>query len=171
MWRLCIATASEHIRTACVLQHMMEPLGDTLLFGCEEECWQSGSQLSEAAGARALPVITSPQRMRAGLTGTASTSTDRSQIGRPASRNGKQRNDRWCAQVPVIIKVPMARFQGVAYAWIKATGTLRLDPDSALSANTFRTIAPLNNKVMELRKVSAPAHALPGSPERQHLCT
>ncbi|CAK0787464.1 hypothetical protein CVIRNUC_010684 [Coccomyxa viridis] len=56
-------------------------------------------------------------------------------------------------KVPVIIKVPMARFQGVAYAWIKATGTLRLDPDSALSANTFRTIAPLNNKVMELRKI------------------
>ena len=68
----------------------------------------------------------------------------------------------------MIIKVPMARFQGVAYNWIKATGTLRLDPDSALSANTFRTIAPLNNKVMELRKVKAPAHALPGSPERQH---
>ena len=55
----------------------------------------------------------------------------------------------------MIIKVPMARFQGVAYNWIKATGTLRLDPDSALSANTFRTIAPLNNKVMELRKVRA----------------
>ena len=30
--------------------------------------------------------------------------------------------------MPVIIKVPMARFQGVAYNWIKATGTLRLDP-------------------------------------------
>ena len=56
-------------------------------------------------------------------------------------------------QVPVIIKVPMARFQGVAYNWIKATGTLRLDPDSLLNANTFRTYAPLNNKVMELRKV------------------
>ena len=56
----------------------------------------------------------------------------------------------------MIIKVPMARFQGVAYNWIKATGTLRLDPDSALSANTFRTIAPLNNKVMELRKVRRP---------------
>jgi len=47
----------------------------------------------------------------------------------------------------------MARFQGVAYNWIKATGTLRLDPDSLLNANTFRTYAPLNNKVMELRKV------------------
>ena len=53
----------------------------------------------------------------------------------------------------MIIKVPMARFQGVAYRWIKATGTLRLDPDSLLNANTFRTYAPLNNKVMELRKV------------------
>lgn len=53
----------------------------------------------------------------------------------------------------MIIKVPMARFQGVAYNWIKATGTLRLDPDSLLNANTFRTYAPLNNKVMELRKV------------------
>ncbi len=63
---------------------------------------------------------------------------------------------RFCLQVPVIIKVPMARFQGVAYNWIKATGTLRLDPDSLLNANTFRTYAPLNNKVMELRKVPSP---------------
>ena len=62
-----------------------------------------------------------------------------------------------CAQVPVIIKVPMARFQGAAYSWIKATGTLRLDPDSALSVATFRAYAPLNNKVMELRKVTRPA--------------
>ena len=64
----------------------------------------------------------------------------------------------WRPQVPVIIKVPMARFQGVAYNWIKATGTLRLDPDSLLNANTFRTYAPLNNKVMELRKVAFPHH-------------
>jgi hypothetical protein len=62
-----------------------------------------------------------------------------------------------CAQVPVIIKVPMARFQGAAYTWIKATGTLRLDPDSALSVATFRAYAPLNNKVMELRKVTPAA--------------
>lgn len=55
----------------------------------------------------------------------------------------------------------MARFQGVAYNWVKATGTLRLDPDSLLSANIFRTIAPLNNKVMELRKVRPPGPALP----------
>lgn len=59
-------------------------------------------------------------------------------------------------QVPVIIKVPMARFQGVAYNWIKATGTLRLDPDGPLSNNNFRAYAPLNNKVMELRKVWMP---------------
>ena len=70
-----------------------------------------------------------------------------------------------CAQVPVIIKVPMARFQGAAYSWIKATGTLRLDPDSALSAATFRAYAPLNNKVMELRKVT-----LPACPIHTHLC-
>ena len=63
----------------------------------------------------------------------------------------------------MIIKVPMARFQGVAYNWIKATGTLRLDPDSLLNANTFRSYAPLNNKVMELRKVSFSSH-------RQRVC-
>lgn len=63
--------------------------------------------------------------------------------------------------MPVIIKVPMARFQGVAYNWIKATGTLRLDPDSLLNANTFRAYAPLNNKVMELRKVASLRQRLP----------
>jgi hypothetical protein len=57
-------------------------------------------------------------------------------------------------QVPIVVKVPMAPFQSVLYNWVKASGTIRLDPDSVLAGRTFRTYAPLNNKCMELRKVS-----------------
>ncbi len=53
----------------------------------------------------------------------------------------------------MIVKVPMMPFQSVLYNWVKASGTIRLDPDSALAARTLRTFVPLNNKCMELRKV------------------
>lgn len=56
-------------------------------------------------------------------------------------------------QVPVIVKVPMVPFQSVLYNWVKASGTIRLDPDGALASRTLRTFVPLNNKCMELRKV------------------
>lgn len=53
--------------------------------------------------------------------------------------------------------------------WVKATGTIRLDPDSIPLGKVVRTYAPLNNKCMELRKVGPlplntrihPAAALP----------
>jgi hypothetical protein len=47
--------------------------------------------------------------------------------------------------------------------WVKATGTIRLDPDAIPLGKTVRTYAPLNNKCMELRKARAPAHNLPCS--------
>lgn len=56
-------------------------------------------------------------------------------------------------QVPVVVKVPMAPFQSVLYNWVKASGTLRLDPEGPMPGSTIRTYASLNNKCMELRKV------------------
>lgn len=64
-----------------------------------------------------------------------------------------------CAQVPVIVKVPMPPFQSVLYSWVKASGTIRLDPDGALAMRTLRTFVPLNNKCMELRKVGCQLRA------------
>ena len=40
---------------------------------------------------------------------------------------------------------------------MKATGTIRLDPDSIPLGKVVRTYAPLNNKCMELRKVPRPS--------------
>ena len=47
----------------------------------------------------------------------------------------------------------MSRYQAAIYNWVKATGTLRLDPNNALAGKTRHPFVPLNNKVMELRKV------------------
>jgi hypothetical protein len=47
----------------------------------------------------------------------------------------------------------MSRYQAAIYNWVKATGTLRLSPGNALAGKTRHPFVPLNNKVMELRKV------------------
>ncbi len=60
------------------------------------------------------------------------------------------------AQVPLVVKVPMAPYQSVLYNWVKASGTIRLDPDGPRVSNTARVYATLNNKCMELRKVTTP---------------
>ncbi|KAI7755070.1 hypothetical protein M8C21_006537 [Ambrosia artemisiifolia] len=61
-------------------------------------------------------------------------------------------------KISIILKCKMSPIQGVIYDWIKATGTIRVDPDdeerkvqrsSMYQAKTFK---PLNNKIIELRK-------------------
>ena len=52
----------------------------------------------------------------------------------------------------------MAPLQATLYNWVKQTGTLRQDPDGPSSGKARRAYATLNNKCMELRKVSS--HAL-----------
>ena len=56
-------------------------------------------------------------------------------------------------QIPVVLKVAMTPYQSRLYNWVKATGTLRLDPQGPLIGQRRHQFAPLNNKVMELRKV------------------
>lgn len=56
-------------------------------------------------------------------------------------------------QIAVVLKVPMTAYQSRVYNWVKATGTLRLDPEGPLLGQRRHPFAPLNNKVMELRKV------------------
>ena len=58
-------------------------------------------------------------------------------------------------QVAVVVKCAMSRYQAAIYNWVKSTGTLRLDPNNALAGKTRHPFVPLNNKVMELRKVRA----------------
>ena len=60
-----------------------------------------------------------------------------------------------CAQVPVVVKVPMVPYQSTLYKWVKATGTKRLEPES-MRPGSSRTYATLSNKCMELRKVTTP---------------
>jgi len=55
--------------------------------------------------------------------------------------------------VAVVVKCAMSRYQAAIYNWVKSTGTLRLDPNNALAGKTRHPFVPLNNKVMELRKV------------------
>ncbi|XP_022016554.1 ATP-dependent helicase BRM isoform X2 [Helianthus annuus] len=61
-------------------------------------------------------------------------------------------------KISIILKCKMSAIQGVIYDWIKATGTIRVDPEdekrkvqksSMYQAKTFK---PLNNKIIELRK-------------------
>lgn len=62
-------------------------------------------------------------------------------------------------KVSIVLKCKMSAIQGAIYDWVKATGTLRVDPEDEklriqknpyYQARTFRT---LNNRCMELRKV------------------
>ena len=48
----------------------------------------------------------------------------------------------------------MAPLQATLYNWVKQTGTLRQDPDGPSTGKARRAYATLNNKCMELRKVS-----------------
>lgn len=58
-------------------------------------------------------------------------------------------------QVALTVHVAMTAYQSVIYDWVKATGTLRLSPyDPRLGRSHRHNFAPLNNKCMELRKVS-----------------
>ena len=50
------------------------------------------------------------------------------------------------------IHCPMSAHQSMTYNWVKATSTLRLDPDSPLTRRGLKW-ASLHNKCMELRKV------------------
>ncbi len=52
----------------------------------------------------------------------------------------------------MVVKCAMAPYQSCVYAWVKATGTLRLDPLAPIAGRVRRGFAPLNNKCMELRK-------------------
>ncbi|KAI3731894.1 hypothetical protein L1987_63086 [Smallanthus sonchifolius] len=61
-------------------------------------------------------------------------------------------------KISIILRCKMSAIQGVVYDWIKATGTIRVDPEdekhkvmksSMYQAKAFK---PLNNKIMELRK-------------------
>ena len=60
------------------------------------------------------------------------------------------------AKVTHVLYAPMPAYQAHAYDWIRATGTLRLDPaflQGAVARAAKRAYAPLQNKAMELRKV------------------
>ena len=51
------------------------------------------------------------------------------------------------------IHCPMSAHQSVTYSWIKATGTLRMDPMVDMGPKSKKDWATLQNKCMELRKV------------------
>ena len=51
------------------------------------------------------------------------------------------------------IRVPMSSHQSCVYSWVKATGTIRLDPHAPTVGKYRRTWASLQNKCMELRKL------------------
>lgn len=56
-------------------------------------------------------------------------------------------------KVPVVVKVAMSPYQSCIYQWVKASGTIRLDPTAPFLGKFRREFASLNNKCMELRKV------------------
>lgn len=63
-------------------------------------------------------------------------------------------------QVALTVHVAMTAYQSVIYDWVKATGTLRLSPyDPRIGKSHRHNFAPLNNKCMELRKVT-PIHTV-----------
>jgi len=64
----------------------------------------------------------------------------------------------------VVVKCAMAPYQSCVYSWIKATGTLRLDPLAPVVGRARRGFAPLNNKCMELRKARRPRCARSARP-------
>ncbi|KAL8268519.1 hypothetical protein R6Q59_002317 [Mikania micrantha] len=61
-------------------------------------------------------------------------------------------------KISIILRCKMSAIQGVIYDWIKATGTIRVDPEDEkrkVQKNSMyqaRTFKPLKNKIMELRK-------------------
>lgn len=64
-------------------------------------------------------------------------------------------------QVALTVHVAMTAYQSVIYDWVKATGTLRLSPyDPRIGKSHRHNFAPLNNKCMELRKVT-PSYTMP----------
>jgi hypothetical protein len=58
-------------------------------------------------------------------------------------------------KVTITIKCPMSAYQSAVYNWIKTTNTIRVDPRHRRAAHGQRAWEPLQNKVMELRKVKA----------------
>lgn len=65
--------------------------------------------------------------------------------------------DNFVLQVALTVHVAMTAYQSVIYDWVKATGTLRLSPyDPRIGKSHRHNFAPLNNKCMELRKVTTP---------------
>lgn len=56
----------------------------------------------------------------------------------------------------VVIKCAMTPVQSALYNWVKMTGTLRQDPAAQQPGRIHREYVTLNNKCMELRKVSRP---------------
>ncbi|PWA97010.1 SNF2-related, N-terminal domain-containing protein [Artemisia annua] len=61
-------------------------------------------------------------------------------------------------KISIILRCKMSAIQGAVYDWIKATGTIRLDPEDekrkAQKSQLYqpKPYKPLNNKCMELRK-------------------
>jgi SWI/SNF-related matrix-associated actin-dependent regulator of chromatin subfamily A protein 2/4 len=53
----------------------------------------------------------------------------------------------------ITVKCPMSAYQSAVYNWVKATNTLRVDPIRRRHAHGNRAWEPLQNKLMELRKV------------------
>lgn len=74
-------------------------------------------------------------------------------------------------KISVVLRCKMSALQGAIYDWIKATGSLRLDPQTEarrVESNPKRQIrayVPLQNRCMELRKVCN--HPLLSYPYRQ----
>eukprot|EP00252_Welwitschia_mirabilis_P019206 TRINITY_DN4386_c0_g3_i1.p1 TRINITY_DN4386_c0_g3~~TRINITY_DN4386_c0_g3_i1.p1 ORF type:complete len:2283 (-),score=553.97 TRINITY_DN4386_c0_g3_i1:18-6866(-) len=62
-------------------------------------------------------------------------------------------------KVSVVLRCRMSALQGAIYDWVKATGSIRLDPESEArrvegnSKRQIRAYVPLQNRCMELRKV------------------
>ncbi|KAK2080232.1 hypothetical protein QBZ16_000085 [Prototheca wickerhamii] len=56
-------------------------------------------------------------------------------------------------KVAVEVRVPFTPFQAAIYDWVKATGTIRLDPADPRAARHRRAYHTLTNKCMELRKL------------------
>jgi SWI/SNF-related matrix-associated actin-dependent regulator of chromatin subfamily A member 2/4 len=66
-------------------------------------------------------------------------------------------------QVALTVKCAMTEYQSAIYSWVKATGTIRLDPLGHLVGKVHRPFVPLNNTCMELRKVGwGPLAPTPG---------
>jgi len=63
-------------------------------------------------------------------------------------------------KITITVKCPMSAYQSAVYNWIKATNTVRVDPIHRRVAHGHRAWEPLQNKVMELRKVSRRAGAV-----------